>query len=342
MAQTAESIVEKALECGYESCGIIGIDAMAGFAEKLQERIEKAPGNDAMYSRFTRFADLRDNYPWAKSLVVCIISYRDYILPEHLEGLIGKHYLVDMRSSESCKEYKGSVAFEDYLRSIGLKVETDRRFGVTAMRWAAMKAGLGIVRKNNFFYTDSGSWVHIEAFLTDGEMELIQAPAGEPCPEGCELCLDACPTKSLSQPYTMSPAICVSPLTSREGDLISNPDAKLMGRWIYGCDVCQDACPHNAGKWRPREVFPGLAELAEAISLEKIVQMDEGRLADLLASKFFYINRERIWQWKLNALNAMNNDYDESYAATIKAAKRDPNERVRHMASWVAEHNGLV
>jgi epoxyqueuosine reductase len=337
MKNQEEQIVKKALEYGYENCGIIGIDEMSGFADKLRERMEKAPGNDEFYGGFLRFANLRETHPWAKSLVVCIVKYGYYVIPEHLNGMIGKHYLVDIRTNESCKEYKTSVAFENYLQSLGLKVETNRRFGVTAMRWAALKAGLGIARRNNFFYTDSGSWIHIEAFLTDGEMELKQTPAGKPCPQDCNRCMEACPTNSLSEPYTMSPAICVSPMSVRGDDLVDNPLGKSMGKWIYGCDACQDACPHNAEKWAQIEEFPGLAELARAVTLENIIQMDDEQLAELLASKFFYIEEDRIWQWKINALNAMLNDYDERYADAIRGAMNDPNERVRRMANWVAE-----
>ena len=337
MGQPEQRIVDKAIECGYESCGIIGVDEMTGFADRLSERIEKAPGNDETYERFYRFARLRDEYPWAKSVVVCIVKYGIYRLPGHLEGLIGKHYLTDVRSNENCKEYKASIAFEEYLKSLGLKVETNRMFGITSMRWATHKAGLGIIRKNNFLYTDSGSWVHIEGFLTDREMEHKQAPNQAPCPDDCNLCISACPTKSLSEPYTMSPATCISPLTVREPDLINNPNSSKMGTWVYGCDTCQEACPHNEGKWRRTEDFPGLDELGEALSLEKIISMDSESLASLLASKFFYISSDRIWQWKLNALNVMRNNFDEKYSDSVNTALNDENESVRRMAAWILE-----
>jgi len=331
-------IAQKALEYGYENCGIIKVNEMEGFADKLRGRIKQAPGNDGLYGRLFRFVNLQETYPWAKSLVVCIVSFCNYSIPEHLDGLIGKNHLVDVRSNDICKEYNASIAFENYLRSLGMEVATDRRFGVTAMRWAAQSAGLGVVRKNNFFYTErSGSWVHIEAFLTDREMELKQDLTGNPCPQDCDKCIAACPTKSLSEPFTMSPAICISPLTVREEDLIKKPNGRLMDKWIYGCDTCQDACPYNANKWTQTEEFPGLAELADTITLEKIILMDDERLASLLASKFFYIDSARIWQWKVNALNAMFNAYDDRYADVIKAALNDPNDQVRRAARVIAE-----
>ena len=50
---------------------------------------------------------------------------------------------------------------------------TDRDFGITALRWAGMKAGIGIIRKNNFFYTEKGSYQYLEAFLIDEPLQYI-------------------------------------------------------------------------------------------------------------------------------------------------------------------------
>lgn len=52
------------------------------------------------------FAHLQETYPWAKSIVICISQYGKYHIPEHLQGLIGKAYLVDSRRDEQSKELK--------------------------------------------------------------------------------------------------------------------------------------------------------------------------------------------------------------------------------------------
>ena len=64
---------------------------------------------------------------------------------------------------------------------------------MVGLRWAALEAGLGIIRRNNFLYTKNGSWVHLEAWLTDGEMELRQQETLPPCPKNCTKCQSACP-----------------------------------------------------------------------------------------------------------------------------------------------------
>jgi epoxyqueuosine reductase len=197
-------------------------------------------------------------------------------MPELLKGLIAKHYLFDARCTPDSDEYKAFFAMEDYLKSLGLRTASERLFGIVGLRNAAEKAGLGVIRNNNFFYTESGSWVNLLAWLTDCERTLIHTPALPPCPENCLLCVRACPTKALSSPHTMSPHDCVSFMTNRTTvDCMSTDHRKKLGRCLYGCDVCQEACPYNHGKWRDEENFPGVSELALYLTPEAVMQMDE-------------------------------------------------------------------
>ena len=250
--------------------------------------------------------------------------------------MIAKYYLVDGRNDDNSLDYQASIAFEEYLHSIGLKTKTEKKFGLTALRWAALKAGLGIIRKNNFFYTNNGSWIHLEAWLVDKELELKHEVTQKPCSEKCNLCIEACPTKSLFEPYTMSLSSCVSCLTTLDGnDLVNEPNNHLMGSWLYGCDACQDACPHNSNKWIETEEFPKLSELMDLINLENIIYMDYDSLQKTVASKFWYIEPDRIWKWKVNALNVMKNCYKSKYDKAIETACNDSNEHVRNMAKWV-------
>ncbi len=342
MESLAAQIKSTALNMGYEKCGIIKISDMAGYEEKLDERVERIPESQPFYGRFYRFAHLQESYPWAKSIVIGVSHYGKYHVPEHLQGLIGKAYLFDSRRDEQSKELQDSLKFEAAMQGLGLKTEAERKFGITALRWAALKAGLGVVRKNNFFYTELGSWLHLEAWLIDQELESIEIPTLKECPEHCNLCVKACPTVSLSQPYTMNPTSCISFLTTFGGrDL---PHEKLnapMGGWIYGCDACQDVCPMNKHRWNATESFPALAELSQHISLEKILEMDYPFLEEVLQLKFWYIEREDVWKWKVNAINAMVNNYKEHYKKSIDAACNDKNLKVREMAEWAIEELSL-
>lgn len=343
MNSLAEQIKSAALSMGYEKCGIIKISDMSGYEEKLNERIERIPEVKPYYEKFYHFANLQDTYPWAKSIVICVRQYGKYHIPDNLKGLIAKYYLVDGRRNEKSEDYQDSSKFEAYMVEMGIKTVTERKFGITALRWAALKAGLGVVRKNNFFYTESGSWVYLEAWLIDKDLEAIEIPKLKKCPDHCNLCIKSCQTASLSQPYTMNRSSCISCLTTFEGwDLPNEKFNKQMGGWVFGCDDCQDVCPMNKGRWKAEKEFPDLSELSQHISLEKILKMDYKFLEEIMQPKFWYIQKDSVWKWKTNAINAMINDYKEQYREYIFCACNDSNAKVREMAEWAIQKLNLL
>jgi epoxyqueuosine reductase len=95
--------------------------------------------------------------------------------------------------------------------------------------------------------------------------------------------------------------------------------------------------PFNANKWENNEIFPELNELSEHISLEKIVDMDYNFLENAIAKKFFYINRDEVYKWKTNALNAMFNNYNDLYLPYIDKAYNDQNCNVQNTEKNIKE-----
>lgn len=334
----AEQLKSTALEMGYEKCGIIKISELNGYEEKLNERINHIPQSKGFYQSLYRFTNLQNTHPWAKSIVICVRRYGKYHIPEHLKGSIAKYYLVDIRKDKNSKDFQDSLKFEKYIQSLGLRAENERKFGLVPLRWAALKAGLGVVRKNNFFYTENGSWVTLEAWLIDKELESIETPNIRPCSDKCDLCIKACPSASLYKPYTMNPLACVSCITTFTGrDMPNEKYREQIGNWVYGCDACQDACPMNKNRWHETEEFPNLQELSDQISLEKIIKMDYDFLENVMQPKFWYIPKNDVWKWKVNAINAMVNDYKAEYKEHILYACKDSNSKVREMAHWAIE-----
>lgn len=342
MTLLADKIKSAALNLGYEKCGIIKISDIDGYKERLDERVERVPESKGFYQGQYRFTQLQDTYPWAKSIVICVRRYGKYHIPEHLKGMIAKYYLVDARKDKNSKDFQDSVKFEEYMQELGLRAETERGFGLVPLRFAAMKAGLGIVRKNNFFYTENGSSVYLDAWLIDKELEAVEIPNVRPCSDKCNLCIKACPSASLSKPYTMNPIACVSCITTFMGrDMTNEKYREEIGNWVYGCDACQDACPMNKNRWQETEEFPNLQELSEHISLEKIIKMDYKFLEEVMQPKFWYIDKSSVWKWKVNAINVMVNDYKEQYKEHILYACNDSNSKVREMAEWAIEKLNL-
>ncbi|MDR3231165.1 MAG: hypothetical protein LBT65_06980 [Synergistaceae bacterium] len=330
----ALKITERAVALNFERCGIIAVDRMKGYGEKVAARIRRFPESEGMYGRFMAFADPRQQFPWARSVVVCSWRYGVYRVPEGLDGRIGKAYLFDERRNPQSDGYRARTTLERYMTDeLGLRVASSHDYGITSCRWAAMAAGIGTIRRNNFFYGDHGSWYSLVVFLTDEEMEYIHVPTQKPCSDGCNLCVKNCPTSALAEPYATCGTACVSFLTNKaRNEALFEKHSAQIGEWVYGCDVCQDVCPFNRGQLSGDEKFSGLTELADALSLEKIVAMDYDYLRDVVAPKFWYIEPEDVWRWKRNALFALRNRRDDHYEAALRTAREDSDERVRALA----------
>ena len=336
----------KALELGYEDCGIIKVDALAGYREKLEERISRIPMGEKIYGAFRSYADPSAGNPEIKSIVVAIVPTYRYNVPGEFDGVYGKAYMFDSRTDEEAPFFRIGKEFSTFLESLGLKCMVGGAHGIAApARWAAYQAGLGIIRQNNFFYTKNGSYNYIYMFAIDRELEIVRDVKLKECPEKCGKCMKACPTHTLATPYTMSMIDCASFQTNMSTNMgmgVPSPEmTEQIGNRLYGCDVCQDVCPFNKGKWTGGEKFPGLDALAPSMRPENIMEMSYDEIGRTLAPKFWYIKPENLWKWKLNALTVMMNAYSERYKAPIKLGLVDPNEKVRNFSRGVCSKLGI-
>ena len=320
MNDLAHKIRNTALELGFEECGIIPVAETAAFAGELRKRAELYPESAEFLSQYERFARIETLYPWARSIVAATTWYGDYALPGELPRLFAKYYLTDHRRDEAAPGLRRCRDFEASLRGFGLRTLTEMDNGVLPERWAAWKAGLGIVRKNNLLYTRRGSWVVVNAWLIDRELELRHKPEIRACPDNCSICQRACPTGALAAPYNVNACKCLSYISTEVGFSKDDKYGRKAGTVIYGCDICQNVCPFNRAAWTGANEFPGLAELAGVVSLEKILDMADAELAGILSARFWYIEPGQAQRWRDNALNAMRNSNDPEYRARLAAA----------------------
>ena len=143
-------IHEKAIQLGYEKCGIIKIEDVSDFADKLKERMFSIFLGPFQYAKFRGFATPQTQFPWAKSIIVLSRSITKYNLPEGFDGMYGKHYMFDERLDENSDGWKARQEFKAFLEAEGIKCADEPKFGITGLRWAAYKAGIGGIRNNNF------------------------------------------------------------------------------------------------------------------------------------------------------------------------------------------------
>jgi epoxyqueuosine reductase len=109
----------------------------------------------------------------------------------------------------------------------------------------AVRAGLGWLGKHtNVITPEYGSWVFIGELLLNLELEpdvVVEDHCGT-----CTLCLDACPTQAIVEPYVVDSNKCISYATIElRTPELPEPIREGLSGWLYGCDVCQDVCPWN-------------------------------------------------------------------------------------------------
>ena len=298
-----ENIKNRAKELGFLGCGIIPAVAFNEYTRYLDERVKTFPESEGMYKPLYANANPIDN---AKSIIVCTRAYNNYKIPDSLGTRIGKCYLFDTRIPYS-REYRANAEFETYLKTLGLNLLQCK----IPDRWAAAKAGLGKFGRNNFIYSpENGSYIWINTWAVDRELEydpVEENPYMTACNDNCHKCIDACPTKALSAKFSMNRARCVTYFVCSAKTVPDEETKKQLGNWIYGCDACQDACPMNKGKLTGTEDFPLLAEFAEHLEPEQILEMDLQKYKNLINPRFWYSGEEGLWLWKCNALRAMIN-----------------------------------
>lgn len=138
----------------------------------------------------------------------------------------------------------------------------------------AVRAGLGWLGKHtNVITPEYGSWIFIGELLLNLDLEPDAIPAEDHCGT-CTMCIDACPTHAITEPYVVDSNRCISYATIelRTPELPTSMQQDLSG-WLYGCDICQDVCPWNRfeegtdeARFAPREGNVN-AELDELLAL---------------------------------------------------------------------------
>lgn len=146
--------------------------------------------------------------------------------------------------------------------------------------WAE-RAGLGWIGKHsNLVSAQFGSWLLLGEILTTLELEADE-PATDLC-GSCSLCLQACPTNAIAEPYVVDATRCISYLTIElRGDAEAIPDElrSRMGNKIFGCDDCLDVCPFNLQAGPAHEPAFHPTELTLGPRLDDLARLDEASFA---------------------------------------------------------------
>lgn len=300
-----QEIYRAALDCGYDNCGIISPDDLAGSETHLQERMATIPESAGFYGGMTHFQPVTERFPWAKSIIVLTAEHGKFRYPKEMRGSYAKAFFLS--AEEGHTESYDHRRFERWLTQQGIQWGGMNQ---VPLRYAAMKAGLGIIRKNNFLYTDKGSFVGLTAYVTDCNCRLVQNVSPRPCSDACTLCRRACKSEALCAPYTMNPLRCISFWTTfGKGNVPPLLDESMYEKWICGCDNCQDACPHNRRhNWDEGEPFSNLEEIAPLLVPERLLEQSDDFLREYVIPKTdHHLTADDTNVLRQNAMRAIRN-----------------------------------
>ncbi|HKR60086.1 MAG TPA: tRNA epoxyqueuosine(34) reductase QueG [Pyrinomonadaceae bacterium] len=244
-----QRIRQQARDLGFELVGIVPALAFDEEHERLSEWL--ARGYQGAMSWMARDPEQRTDprkiFPAARSVIVVALNY--YSPEQHTSnsetGKISRYAWGD--------DYHQVVG--DKLRALlsWIQAQEPDASGKVCVdiqpmldkAWAA-RAGLGWIGKHtNLINPELGSWVFIGELLLNLELEYDDKPIEDHCGT-CTLCIDACPTAAIVEPYVVDSNKCISYATIELRDPeIPSAIAEHLEGWLYGCDVCQDVCPWN-------------------------------------------------------------------------------------------------
>ncbi len=274
IATLSKGIKEKARALGCDMVGIVSADALTDEKLKLEEWLRLGlHGEMRWMERDTeKRTDPRILFPSARSVVVVAVNY--YTGHQHSNsndaGKISRYAWGDDYHDVVGEKLKNLLAWiKEEIEAAEGKVCVDIQ-PMMDKAWA-VRAGFGWIGKHtNLITQDFGSWVFIGELILNLELEYDTKQTDEHCGT-CTLCIEACPTNAIFQPFAVDSNRCISYATielraeTLPDEIVSNQDG-----WLYGCDICQDVCPWNRfqneteeKRFEPREgnVNPNLEEI---------------------------------------------------------------------------------
>jgi epoxyqueuosine reductase len=333
---------EKALELGFLAVGIGSAEPFPLYRRELRSRPEMYEWGRDLAERTSlrnlhleRFADPQEFLSEARSIIVVVDGYAETAFPPSLVGRIGRCYQKGLFSRIDTAAKRRRKEFRKFLQGQGLKV----LYGPAPARLAGSRAGVTHFGKNAFAYANEvagqSSWIVNEPYLVDQELSPDTSTFYLGCPEGCRICLEACPTGALYEPLRMDPRRCIAFHTYFNDGEIPRDLRPKMGTWVYGCDICQEVCPRNQ-KWLEEEKPPDpeLFRRAEDWALARLLTMTQEYYESRVWPFLFYIRRENRKLWQRNAAVALGNEGSPDTIPLLHSALEDPEPLVRCHVAW--------
>ena len=357
-AEITSIVKQCALDAGFDLARVTTAEQFQSDRQIALERLEAGLMDGLPWyneARILRGSDPQQLLPGARSIISLGLSYftggepsRDDLGPKdgsELKGRIARYAL----GQDYHRVMKARMKAFVQTLSERLDASVDARWyvddGPMLDRAAAFRSGLGWFGKNTNILTSShGSWVFLGQVVTNLDLSPDQ-PLAKSCGT-CTLCIEACPTGAIIEPYVLDNPRCISHLTIENREAIPTELRGAMDDWVFGCDICQDVCPvnrkaapatapipmlqpqiggaGNAGSTQTRQ--PDLLDLAE------ILQMTEEDFRARFANS--PVKRAKLAGLQRNACVAMGNSGDLKAAPVLLAALGHAESLIRGHAAW--------
>lgn len=215
--------------------------------EKIEDEyfdyfINEGMFGDMEYLKRTKDKRLNPFLVWkdVKGILCCAVAY-EYKRYEK-DGKIISSFAIHEDYHKVLKRM-----LKEYLTKIKeLKKDTEGKIfvdtGPVFEKEIAVRCGIGFRGKNTLVINkDFGSFFFLGEIFLNIEME-PDGPLENGC-GNCDLCIKACPTGAIYEPFKLDPRRCISYITIEKK--IKDFDIKETKGYIYGCDECQIVCPYN-------------------------------------------------------------------------------------------------
>ncbi len=276
-----ERVIELGRAVGFTKVGVAPAADLPELA-RFPEWLERGHAGEMDYLKNPKRRDVRELMPDARSVICCALAYDtprprstetppdpergwisryawgdDYhtILEEKLEALRDA-IAAELRKEEdatakgdeqaaapACPETRAAGR-----RGEGFRCKLYVDTGPVLERVYAAHSGLGWQAKNTCLLdAELGSFFFLGVLVTNLELDPT-VPQADGC-GACTLCIEACPTGAIVEPYVLDARRCLSYLTIELRGPIPEEFRPAVGRHVFGCDICQDVCPYNRKAW---------------------------------------------------------------------------------------------
>ncbi|HEY9420325.1 MAG TPA: tRNA epoxyqueuosine(34) reductase QueG [Thermoanaerobaculia bacterium] len=337
---TADLLKSWALEAGFDRAGVARLEPMERGEEYLRwlSRGDQA-GMGYLERRVESRLDPSQVFPGARSVLCVALQYHplygeDGERQPEPKGDLWRRVARYARG----RDYHDVMGerlkvLESRIREAFPGCETRRYVdtGPVLERELAARAGIGVVGKNTMLlHPEAGSWFLLGELFLSLDLSPDQ-PLADLC-GSCTLCLDACPTGALAEPYRLDSNRCISYWTIEHRGPLPPEARRMVGGWVFGCDVCQEVCPWNkepAGAVHPEMELPperGELDLARLLRLPREEYVERFRGSPMKRAKLEGLQR--------NAAVSMGNRLESRYVAPLAEALRKGEPLVRGHAAW--------